>query len=139
MPSLHHTAFVVTDVDRSIAFYERFFGAELEVRFDHEGKALAELHGLPVADATLALVRIGDARLELFQFRKPDDGRFVAVRACDIGSTHVAVAVDDVASKYEEMTQAGIEFTTPPVDGGGYVVAFCVDPDGNRLELLQLP
>lgn len=52
----------------------------------------------------------------------------------------VNLAVDDIRATYERLAGAGALFTRPPEaeDWGGHVATF-VDPDGNVLQLLQLP
>jgi predicted enzyme related to lactoylglutathione lyase len=52
----------------------------------------------------------------------------------------VNLAVDDIGATYERLAGAGARFTRPPEpeDWGGHVATF-VDPDGNTLQLLQLP
>jgi len=140
---LHHTAIVVRDLERSIAFYERFFGGSVEtVLRDVDDPNIAELHQLADARFTLAFVRFGLTRLELFQFERPRDGRTLADTANDFGVRHICFEIADVHDAYARMTSAGVPFTRPPytVPGSGArgtVLAFCTDPDGTRLELLQ--
>jgi predicted enzyme related to lactoylglutathione lyase len=52
----------------------------------------------------------------------------------------VNFAVDDIRATYERLIEAGALFTRAPEveDWGGYVATF-VDPDGNTLQLMQLP
>jgi predicted enzyme related to lactoylglutathione lyase len=52
----------------------------------------------------------------------------------------VNFAVDDIRATYERLRGAGTLFTRAPEveDWGGYVATF-VDPDGNVLQLMQLP
>jgi glyoxylase I family protein len=137
--ALHHTAIVVTDLDRSIEFYERFFGGSVEtVLRDINDPQIAELHELGDAHFTLAFVRFGPTRLELFQFEHPTDGRPLADRAHDFGVRHICFESDDVRAAYERMTAAGVRFTRPPYTlDDGTVLAFCSDPDGTRVEMLQ--
>lgn len=145
MTAIHHTGLVVSDLDRSIAFYEDHFGAELELRTRASGADVATLHGLEgEADFTIAMLRLGDGRLELFEFHAPTDGQELAVRACDIASFHVAITVEDIRARYRQLSELGVEFTREPLslgegDLGDFAVAFCADPDGNRIELVQLP
>jgi catechol 2,3-dioxygenase-like lactoylglutathione lyase family enzyme len=140
---LHHTAIVVRDLDRSIAFYERFFGGFVETLLrDVDDPNIAELHQLGDARFTLAFVRFGPSRLELFQFERPADGRALGDRANDFGVRHICFELADVHEAYARMSAAGVLFTRPPytVPGGGAratVLAFCVDPDDTRIELLQ--
>lgn len=112
LPQLHHTGFVVTDLESSVAFYKEHFGAEVELFSEAVGDDVAKLHGLEgEADFTLAVLRIGDGRLELLEFRTPADGEVPAIRGCDVGSFHVAIQVDDIDVKYRELVDAGIAFT----------------------------
>ena len=140
---LHHTAIVVADLDRSIAFYERWFGGEVEVIIrDVDDPQVAQLHGLDAARFTLAFMRFGPTRLELFQFERDDAPAPVSDRADDFGVRHVCFEVSDVPAAYERMTAEGVTFSRPPYtvpdgDASGTVLAFCFDPDGARVELLQ--
>jgi catechol 2,3-dioxygenase-like lactoylglutathione lyase family enzyme len=142
-PALHHTAIVVTDLNRSIAFYENFFGGAVEtILRDVDDPQIAALHELGDARFTLAFVRFGPTRLELFQFERPDDGRPLDDRAHDFGVRHICFEVPDVQGAYERMTTEGVRFTRPPYtvadsEAKGTVLAFCSDPDGTRVELLQ--
>jgi predicted enzyme related to lactoylglutathione lyase len=62
------------------------------------------------------------------------------------GVTHEALriminlAVADVRAAHERLTRAGVVFTRAPAreDWGGWVATFA-DPDGNTLQLMQLP
>jgi catechol 2,3-dioxygenase-like lactoylglutathione lyase family enzyme len=144
MGSFHHVGLVVSDIDESISFYERVFGAEVELRIRAGGEEVGNLHGLPDTDFTLAMLRIGAASVELFEFHPPHDGERVSARACDLGSFHVAIAVDDVRGMYRDLTAEGFRFTREPfqlkeTEAGEHVVAFFADPDGNRIEIVQMP
>jgi catechol 2,3-dioxygenase-like lactoylglutathione lyase family enzyme len=52
----------------------------------------------------------------------------------------VNLAVDDIRAVHARLAQAGVVFTRPPEaeEWGGQVASF-LDPDGNLLQLLQLP
>jgi catechol 2,3-dioxygenase-like lactoylglutathione lyase family enzyme len=142
---LHHTAIVVTDLDRSIAFYTEHFGGVVErIIEDVSDPRIAALHQLPSARFTLAFLQFGPTRLELFRFDEPTDGRRTQTRAHDLGINHICFACPDVAAKYAALRARDVEFTGPPHaitegDGAGTVLAFCLDPEGNRIELLQSP
>jgi catechol 2,3-dioxygenase-like lactoylglutathione lyase family enzyme len=143
--ALHHTAIAVHDLDRSLDFYVRSFGGEVEaVIADIDDPHVAELHALPSTRFTLAFVRFGPTRLELFQFAEPEDGREIDARAHDFGLRHICFEIADVRAAHERLSSQGVQFTRPPYvipegDAAGTVLAFCFDPDGNRVELLQPP
>ena len=52
----------------------------------------------------------------------------------------VNLLVDDIHALHARLTRAGVVFTRPPQveDWGGQVATF-LDPDGNMLQLFQLP
>jgi uncharacterized glyoxalase superfamily protein PhnB len=52
----------------------------------------------------------------------------------------VHFAVDDIDAVYRRLQEAGVTFSRPPEpeEWGGRVATFA-DPDGNMLQLLQLP
>jgi len=52
----------------------------------------------------------------------------------------INLAVDDVRAVHARLTSAGVVFVRPPEteDWGGQVASF-LDPDGNLVQLLQLP
>jgi catechol 2,3-dioxygenase-like lactoylglutathione lyase family enzyme len=144
-PSLHHTAIAVHDLDRAVAFYRDTFGGEVEaIIAGIDDVEVAQLHALESTRFTLAFVRFGPTRLELFEFDQPDDGREIEARAHDFGIRHICFEIQDVQATYKRLSDAGVTFTRPPHvithgDAAGTVLAFCFDPDGNRVELLQPP
>jgi predicted enzyme related to lactoylglutathione lyase len=52
----------------------------------------------------------------------------------------IHLAVDDIHAVHARLAQAGVAFSRPPEreDWGGWVATFA-DPDGNTLQLMQLP
>jgi lactoylglutathione lyase len=57
------------------------------------------------------------------------------------GYSHVALTVDDLQGTVAKLEEAGVEVTLQPktmnVEGHDYRIAFVVDPDGYRVELVQ--
>ena len=119
---LIHTCYRITDIDRSVAFYEAL-GFEERGRFPIRDEAINVFMGLP-----------GDAnRLELtFNF---------GVDSYDIGTGygHIAVAVDDLDATLARLDEQGIQPERPPytVREGGSRLCFVRDPDGYRIELID--
>ena len=126
---LHHAGVTVSDLERSIAFYEEMFGAGVALRVD-----LDEL--------SLVMLELPNAFVELLEYRLP--GREQPPRASDLGAGHFALLIDDVVDAHARLLARGVAFEGPPLrvpDGPseGYVITFCLDPDGNRIELIQSP
>ena len=95
---LHHVGIAVDDLERAVETYRRLFGAEVELRetVDEQG-------------ADVALLRIGDGRIELLAAQGPETpvGKFLANRGP--GLHHVALEVDDVGTELARLAAAGAE------------------------------
>jgi lactoylglutathione lyase len=119
---LLHTCYRITDVDRSVAFYEAL-GFEERRRMPIRDEAINVFMGLP-----------GDAdRLELtYNF---------GVDAYELGTGygHIAVSVDDMTETLAALKEQGIEPEREPyrVREGGSLLCFVRDPDGYRVELID--
>jgi lactoylglutathione lyase len=122
MSQLIHTCYRITDIDRSVSFYEKL-GFEEVGRLPIRDEAVNVFMGFP-----------GDgARLEL-TFNH-------GVTEYDLGTgyTHIAVTVDDMDGALEALAREGIEPEKPPytVSEGGSRLCFVRDPDGYRVELIE--
>jgi lactoylglutathione lyase len=119
---LIHTCYRIGDIDRSVAFYEALGFEELS-RMPIRDEAINVFMGLP-----------GDgARLELTYNHGVD--------SYDLGTgyNHIAITVDDIDARLEELGRQGIEPERPPytVRDGGSRLCFVRDPDGYRIELIE--
>jgi catechol 2,3-dioxygenase-like lactoylglutathione lyase family enzyme len=139
---IHHTAISVADMDRSLAFYRDLLG--LEVLFDsswEQGSEQADTI-LRVRDtsARQAMLKAGNAYIELFEFHTPDPAPMAADRpVIDRGITHIALDVKDVDAEYERLSKAGMIFHCEPQNLGKQCrTTYGRDPDGNVLELQEL-
>ena len=141
----HHTSFTVADLDRSLEFFRDRLGLEVvftrEVRDDYFGRIV----GLPGCVVKAALLRIPNSthHVELFQYLTPA-GETYRPRPCDVGSTHLALLVEDLPGLYERLCAAGVAFQSAPVrieagpNRGGYGV-YLRDPNNILIELFQPP
>ncbi len=123
MPALIHTCYRIGEIDRSVAFYKAL-GFEEIGRLPIRDEAINVFMGLP-----------GDgARLELTYNHGVDE--------YDLGTgyNHIAVTVDDMDSALSRLQGQGIEPEKPPytVVDGGPRLCFVRDPDGYRIELIEM-
>lgn len=122
MSELIHTCYRITDIDASIAFYEKL-GFEERRRMPIGEEAINVFMGLP-----------GDGdRLELtYNF---------GVDAYEIGTGygHIALSVGDLDATLEALARDGVSPERPPyqVRPGGSRLCFVRDPDGYRVELIE--
>jgi methylmalonyl-CoA/ethylmalonyl-CoA epimerase len=95
---LHHVGIAVEDLEQAVETYRRLFGAEIELRetLDDQG-------------ADIALLRLGEGRIELVAARGPETpvGKFLARRG--EGMHHLALEVDDVGTELARLAAAGAE------------------------------
>lgn len=140
--AIHHTGISTGDIERSLRFYRDLLGFREVDRFSwQQGTAgIDAVTGLKDSAAKVALLRLDNAFLELFEYSSPDPRSGDPRRpVCDHGITHLCVEVTDIDAEYERLSAAGMIFHTAPVTGGGGVRAtYGRDPDGNVVELLEL-
>ncbi|TMA43797.1 MAG: lactoylglutathione lyase [Deltaproteobacteria bacterium] len=122
-----HTMLRVGNLERSLAFYGDVLGMRLLRRKDY-----------PDGRFTLAFVGYGDESdhpvLELTH--NWDTERY----ELGTGFGHVALGVEDVYQACDELRQKGAKVVREPgpMKHGGSEIAFIEDPDGYRIELIQL-
>jgi lactoylglutathione lyase len=122
-----HTMIRVGKLDRSLAFYCDVLGMRLLRKKDYESGRF-----------TLAFVGYGDesetAVIELTH--NWDTERY------DLGNAfgHVALGVEDIYATCDQLRAKGAKIVREPgpMKHGGSEIAFIEDPDGYKIELIQL-
>ncbi|MGL5793313.1 MAG: lactoylglutathione lyase [Waterburya sp.] len=122
-----HTMLRVGDLDKSLGFYCDILGMQLLRRKDYPG-----------GEFTLAFVGYGDEKdntvIELtynWGVEKYDLGE---------GYGHIALGVDDIYGTCDRIKSQGGKVTREPgpMKHGTTVIAFVEDPNGYKVELIQL-
>jgi len=144
---VNHFGLAVSDLTRSIEFYE-LFGFE-PVGPDNavlEGPWLSSIVGLDDAELHVSVLSLGSARLELIEYSNPKGGERTTLGVNDAGNAHIAFAVADVPREYDRFRKLGVRFVGAPVtipEGshgfGGVTAVYGYDPDGNCFELISGP
>jgi catechol 2,3-dioxygenase-like lactoylglutathione lyase family enzyme len=133
---VHHMSFAVSDLERSIAFYQAL-GFTIHDRWEEGPERCAPGLGVPGADIEVAQLNGPGVLLELMWYRAPS-GTGTAPAPADVGCAHIAFATDDIHAAAEAVAAAGAgmvsQVQTDPV---AHWVQF-TDPDGIRLELIQM-
>ncbi len=124
--ALIHTCYRITDIDRSVAFYEAL--------------GFQEVGRLPIKDEAVNVFmnQPGDGdmpRLELtYNF---------GVESYELGTGygHIAITSSDLDGTLAKLAAQGIEPEKPPysVREGGSRLCFVKDPDGYRIEIIEQP
>ena len=138
--AIHHTAISTADLERLKKFYIETMGFEVDFEFSWpSGSEVADkIAGLKNTAASAAMIKLGDFRLELFQYSSPEPKPGNPNRpVVDHGLTHLAFTVDSVDAEYDRLLKAGMVFHYPPQTLGTARVTYGRDPDGNVVELME--
>ncbi|MDZ8188108.1 MAG: lactoylglutathione lyase [Nostoc sp. ChiSLP02] len=124
---LLHTMLRVGNLEESLKFYCEVLGMKLLRRKDYPG-----------GEFTLAFVGYGDESDNTVIELTYNWG----VEKYELGNAygHIALGVDDIYSKCEEIRNQGGKIVREPgpMKHGSTVIAFVEDPDGYKIELIQL-
>jgi lactoylglutathione lyase len=122
---LAHVAIKVTDLDRSLDFYVGKLGFKEMLRLTKDDGSV-----------WLVYLRITDDQyLEIFPGAENDRAPGWDAN----GMNHMCLAIDDINALVRDVEAAGIPLLLPlklAVDGNWQ--AWIEDPDGNRIELMQM-
>jgi lactoylglutathione lyase len=123
--SLIHTCYRITNIDRSVKFYEAL-GFQEKGRLPNRDEATNVFKGLPDDG--------DEPRLEL-TFNHGQTEPY------DIGTGygHIAITTGDLDAALARLAEQGIEPERAPytVRDGGSRLCFVRDPDGYRIELIE--
>lgn len=136
-----HSAFAVSDLERTIRMFDEFLGFEIVVRDEGQPDLVETLTGIR-AHVNLGFVRSPDGHMiELVEWTEPADRGKIEYRICDTGAWHMALEVDDLQAAIDEAPAYGLKMYNRVVerDGGTRRTAYFRDPDGITIELAQRP
>lgn len=118
--TIHHASLVVADTAKSLKFYKDVLGMQQTERPE-----------LPFPGAWL---QIGAQQIHLLELENPDP---TTGRPQHGGrDRHVALSVPDLGAVRARLDRHGVAYT---LSISGRKALFCRDPDGNAIEILQLP
>lgn len=136
---MDHVALSVRDMERVIAFYRDVIG--FEVVFDRTfDEPMARLIGEPGAQARIVHLRLGEAVLELFDYRHPPGRpRRPDARQSDLGLTHIGFLVEDFAATLAHLRAHGVQLLGEPVEiRPGVHVAYFYGAEGEVCEAREI-
>ena len=137
---LHHTGFVVKNVEESTAFYRDVVGLSLIRAYERMGTGIYQVVGYENAHLSAAILDIGGGHiLELIQYVNPRSEDRPTEERNVLGATHLALLVDDIHAMYARLAEKGGQVMNPPAElEPGRIACYLQDPDGNWIELLEL-
>jgi catechol 2,3-dioxygenase-like lactoylglutathione lyase family enzyme len=142
---LHHVGITVKDLDESISFYHDVLGLQFsnEPSPWFESPELGPAVGVRGAALRQVSLIVGNATLELLEYKSPPSETQKPLLSNNIGASHVAFLVEDIEAKKAELEAKGIQFYSDVnvVDEGvlaGWRWVYFEDPDGYPLELVEV-
>jgi lactoylglutathione lyase len=138
--NIRHTGIVVSNLAISIDFYTRILGFRIVSQKDEPGHFIDRILGLSGTELTTVKMSLSnDQMIELLYFHSHKESQKKIKNPSTIGITHFAVTVDNIAETYRKLGKLGVEFISSPETSPDEqaIVAFCKDPDGNYIELVQ--
>ena len=139
--TVRHVGIVVKKIDEILPFYRDQIGLKLVKKSDEPTRFISPL--LNLTGCQLVTVKLsadeGSTLIELLEFTSHPDNQSPLPELVRSGISHIAFTVKNLDVLYQELTQVGIVFISPPLKSpDGYAkVAFCKDPAGNYLELVE--
>jgi lactoylglutathione lyase len=121
-----HTMLRVGDLNRSIDFYTKALGMSLLRQRDYpDGKFTLAFVGYGPEDTHPAIELTYNYGVEKYEI--------------GTGYGHIAIGVSDIHAACNRIREAGAAITREPgpMKHGTTVIAFAVDPDGYKIELIQ--
>jgi methylmalonyl-CoA/ethylmalonyl-CoA epimerase len=131
MDRIDHLGIAVKSIETARKLYE-----SLGLRVEHEETVAGE-------QVHTAMIPVGESRIELLEAASADSviGRFITKRG--EGLHHVAVHVDDIAARLEQLKANGVRLVSEEIKtGAGGHLYFFVHPEstgGVLLEICQDP
>lgn len=138
---LEHVGLSVSNLERSIAFYQEHLGLELVRIIDcDENSLLGKVVAIPGCVARIAHLKSATGMLELFEYIHPcgDPVPRGKRNQADLGHIHAGFSCEDVRTEYVRLRAEGIKFLSEPVEfRPGVWVVYFYGPDGEVGELRQ--
>jgi glyoxylase I family protein len=142
-----HVAIIVKDLDKMVDFYTKVMGFNVKRMIEIESEDFRKGISIPNAKAKVAHLTHPDLamELELFEFYNNQNDNPNPDISNMPGYRHIAFIVEDLEQCYKTLKDNNIEFFSEPItvkepaSVAGFKFVYFKDPEGNIIELNQLP
>ena len=135
-----HTGIIVKDMSNSLNFYKIILGLKVIQEFTDSSDYINEITGIKNGSAHFIKLQMKDGSvLELLEYPThktlPHN-----LSILNVGVAHIALRVKSSEDTYNFLISEGVEVLSKPVlsSEGIAKVFFCLDPDGIRVELVEM-
>jgi len=136
-----HLGICVSDLAGSLRFYRDLLGFRELSRLDVAGAHADRLLGLKSVKLRAVYLERDGTRIELLAFASPELVSAPIPRPVNqVGLTHLSLRVSDLPGVVEEPRAAGVcVLEATAINPVGSAAVFVTDPDGTRVELVEIP
>ncbi|MGD1918234.1 MAG: VOC family protein [Pleurocapsa sp.] len=148
MPSIKSVGMTVSDIERSVKFYEEVLSFKKTKDIEVWGEDWEKLLGVFGLRIKIVEMESGDEKISLIEYLTPQ-GRPIPIdsKSNDRIFQHIAIVVTDIDLAYQHLRKYKVKHTsTSPRQLpewnkklGGVKAFYFKDPDGHNLELIQFP
>ena len=137
-----HVGICVRDLEQSIRFYRDGLGFEEAGGLEISGEPTATLLAIPDVDLRAVYLERDGLRIELLHYPIPGSVGVAEARPMNqLGLTHMALRVENLDDAIAKLTALGgraLEQTRIRNQEYGSEILYLTDPDGVRLELIEV-
>ena len=135
-----HTGIIVKDMKKSRRFYEDMLDLEVVQNYKDDSKYINNVLGLTNGKIHMIKLKTIDGYIiELLEYlNHPTE--IVKTPFYNVGNCHLAFTVHNAEEMYEKLLDIGIEIISKPLLSSDKtaLVFFCCDPNGIRIELVEI-
>jgi len=135
-----HTGIICEDIDKSLYFYKDLLGLKVIQDFWDDSEYINKITGLENANVHMIKLEADDGTvIELLEYPTHPTA-IVKLPIHNVGLPHIAFQVRNIEQAYIKLTKKGVEFLSEPIlsSEGIAIVCFCLDPNGMRIELVEM-
>ncbi|WP_265456076.1 VOC family protein [Enterococcus sp. HY326] len=142
---VNHVGITVSNLDKSIVFYEALTGNKISNKDVIGGKRMAQSQGLEDTLIKYANLRLGNVNLDILEYVTPQSTKANYSNE-QISAMHLCFEVEDLTAAVKRLQAIGIKPEGEPFyfeeqdglkAGFGTGVVYFTDPDGTNLELIS--
>jgi len=135
-----HTGIITRDINKSLYFYKNILGLRLIQDFTDSSDYINEITGLKGAIVHFIKLKCLDGSvLELLEYPSHQT-ESIKSSIINVGICHIALRVNNANDAYKKLVDEKIKVISKPVlsSEGIAKVFFCLDPDGVRVEIVEM-
>jgi|TARA_B110000438_G_scaffold303783_1_gene367332 catechol 2,3-dioxygenase-like lactoylglutathione lyase family enzyme len=135
-----HTGIICEDIEKSLYFYKDLLGFRVIQDFWDDSDYINKITGLQNSNVHMIKLEADDGTvLELLEYVTHPTS-IVKLPIHNVGLCHLALQVRDIKKAYKNLSNNDVEFISEPIlsSEGIAIVCFCIDPNGMRIELVEM-